>query len=109
MAFKSKVSANISNASGSPTTVTPTVAATTTLTIIGMSVANTTGSDITVNAKLIKADASNAHIVKSAPVSTGGTLILVGGDQKIVLETGDSITAWSSAASSADVIISYLV
>lgn len=46
--------------------------------------------------------------MKDATVLPGGAIVIVGGDQKVVLEAGDSITAYSSASSSADAAISYL-
>ncbi len=108
MAFKSKVTANIGT-SGSPSTVSATVSSGTTHTLVGLSLANTTAANITVSAKLVKADTSNAFLVKDATVLPGGALAIVGGDQKVVLEAGDSITAYASAGTSADAIISYLV
>ena len=107
MAFKSKVTANIGT-SGSPSAVTPTVSAGNTATLIGLSLANTTAVNITVSAKLVKADASTGFLVKEATVVPGGALVIVGGDQKLVLEAGDSVTAYSSASNSADAIVSYL-
>jgi hypothetical protein len=108
MAFKSKVTANIGT-SGSPSTVTATVSSNTTHTLVGLSLANTTAANITVSAKLVKADASNAFLVKDATVLPGGALAIVGGDQKLVLEAGDSVTAYASAGTSADAVVSYLV
>lgn len=107
MAFKSKVTANIGT-SGSPSTITPTVSSGTTATVIGLSLANTVSTAITVSAKLTKADASTAFLVKDATVLPGGALVIVGGDQKVVLEAGDAITAYASAGTSADAVISYL-
>jgi hypothetical protein len=108
MAFKSKVTANIGT-SGSPSTVSATVSSNTTHTLVGLSLANTTAANITVSAKLVKADASNAFLVKDATVLPGGALAIVGGDQKLVLEAGDSVTAYASAGTSADAVVSYLV
>lgn len=107
MAFKSKVTANIGT-SGSPSTVTATVSSGTTATLIGLSLANTTAANITVSAKLVKADTSNAFLVKDATVLPGGALAIVGGDQKVVLEAGDSVTAYASGSNSADAVVSYL-
>lgn len=107
MAFKSKVSASIGT-SGSPTTVTPTVTSGTTATLIGLSFANTTASALTVSAKLLKADASTGFLVKDATVLPGGALVVVGGDQKLVLEAGDSVTAYASTGTAVDAIVSYL-
>lgn len=106
MPFKSKISANIGLV-GSPTTVTDTVSASTAHTIIGFSLANSGTDTITVSAKLNKGG-SSAFIIKDATVLVGGTIIMVGGDQKLVLEAGDSITTYASVASSCDAIVSYL-
>lgn len=108
MTFKSKVAANIGLAA-SPTTISNAVASGYAQTVIGLSLANTSGANITVSAKLLKADTSNSHLIKDATVMPGGALAIVGGDQKLVLEAGDSVVAWCSAASSADVVISYLL
>jgi hypothetical protein len=51
---------------------------------------------------------ASVHIVKAATIPVGGALVPIGGDQKVVLETGDIIKITSSAASSADVIVSVL-
>lgn len=106
--FKSKVAVNIATTEGAATVVSDTVAASTTHTIVGLSLANTTTSNITVNVFLSKGGSTNAYIVKGATVLPGGSLVVVGGDQKVVLEPTDSIKAYSSASSSCDVITSYL-
>ena len=108
MAFKSKPSASI-GLSGSPTTLSATVAAATTHTVIGLSLANVGSAPVTVSVKLVKADASTGFLIKDAIVPLGGALVVVGGDQKLVLETGDSIQAYCSVAASADAVLSYLV
>lgn len=107
MAFKSLATPNI-GLSGSPSTVTPTVSAGNTATLIGLSLANTNSVNITVSAKINKNGASSAFLVKDATVLPGGALVIVGGDQKVVLEAGDTITAYASVASSADAVVSYL-
>lgn len=108
MAFKSKVSASIGLV-GSPTTVTDTVSASTSHTVIGLSFA-TVGTALTqVSVKLNKNGGSNAFLIKDAVVPLGGSLVVVGGDQKVVLEAGDTITAYASNASSIDAVLSYLV
>jgi len=47
-------------------------------------------------------------MVKGATVPAGGSLVVVGGDQKVVLEENDNIKVTSSAATSCDVIMSIL-
>ena len=84
-------------------------------TLIGMTLANVTSGVISVTVQLINTDAASSppvpvttHIVKDAPIPTGGSLIVVGGDQKIVLMEEDKITVTSNTASSVDVIMSFL-
>ena len=91
----------------SATDVGAVVAASTQTTLIGMTLANITSGVINVTATLN--DGTNTtHIVKDAPIPTGGSLILLGGDQKVVLMTGDKIIVTSNTASSVDVIMSFL-
>ena len=84
-----------------------TVGSSTQTTIIGLSFANTTTSPITVSA-YITASATDYYLIKSATVPVGGTLVVVGGDQKTVLVTNDALKVISSTASSCDVITSVL-
>ena len=84
-----------------------TVAASTTTIVIGLVCTNTTGSAITANVFLANASA-NTYIVANAPISSGASLIPIGGDQKIVMITGDKIYVQSSAATSIDAILSIM-
>lgn len=70
-------------------------------TIIGMSIANSHTSAVSVSVKL-----NSTYIIKDAPVGTGSSLIVVGAEQKIVVESGDTVKVTSSG--SADVIMSTL-
>jgi hypothetical protein len=96
----------------SPVTVLTCGAATET-TIIGLSVSNIVTSQITVDVQL---DASgrtsgaeaSVYLVKDAPVPVGASLVVVGGDQKVVMEPGDVVKVTSDTASSADVVLSHL-
>ena len=91
----------------SPVDVGAVVAASTQTTLIGMTLANVTSGVISVTATLH--DGSNTtHIVKDAPIPTGGSLVVLGGDQKVVLMTGDKVIVTSNTASSCDVIMSFL-
>ena len=84
-----------------------TVAASTDVTVIGLTVANTTASQVLVDATLN--DGSNdTYIVKNAPVPAGSSLVIIGGDQKVVLTTNDSIKVKSDTASSVDAVMSIL-
>jgi hypothetical protein len=108
MAFKSKPSAAI-GLSGSPTTISDTVASGATHTIIGLSLANVNTSTVTASVKINKSGGASAFLVKDALVPVGGALVVIGGDQKLVIEAGDSVTAYASASSSIDAVVSYLV
>jgi|TARA_X000001382_G_scaffold112382_2_gene89617 hypothetical protein len=79
-------------------------------TIIGLSLANITTSQITVSAHVSIGAAGNgtARLVKDAPIPAGSSLVVVGGDQKLVLNNADHVMITSSAASSVDVVTSYL-
>lgn len=103
--FKSTGVANI----GQTGTTMYTTPAATTSTLIGLSIANilTTATTINVSVRITKAGVSY-YIVRNAPVIPGGALIVIGGDQKIVLEAGNSIEVFSSANTSADAVVSYL-
>ena len=82
-------------------------------TIIGLSVANIETSQITVDVQL---DASgrtsgaedSVYLVKAAPIPVGGALVVIGGDQKVVMEPVDAIKVTSDTAASADVVLSHL-
>ena len=81
----------------------------TTTTVIGLSVANTHTANIYVDVVLTDiSEAVSAYVGKQLMVPTRGSIIAVGGDQKLVLEAGDTITVTSSTASSADIIVSVL-
>ena len=91
----------------SPTDVGAVVAASTQTTLIGMTMANITSGVINVTAT-VNDGTTTTHIVKDAPIPTGGSLILLGGDQNVVLMTGDKVIVTSNTASSVDVIMSFL-
>ena len=84
-----------------------TVGASTQTTIIGLSFANTTTSPITASAYITRS-AVDYYLITNATVPVGSSLVVVGGDQKTVLITGDALKVVTSAASSADVVTSVL-
>ena len=85
-----------------------TVGANTTAVVIGLSVTNTTGGSITANVYINDNTAANTYLVTNAPISSGSSLLVGGGDQKIVLIAGDKIYVQSSASSSADAVMSIM-
>lgn len=104
--FTRKVSRGIVNAYTSVGSYT--VPASTESTLIGLTVANTYSVQIKVTISLYDG-ANDTIIVKDCDVAVGSTLVAVGGDQKIVLITGDSIRVKTdNAAHTCDVIVSLL-
>tara|TARA_Y100000114_G_scaffold75793_1_gene69508 strand:+ start:1398 stop:1727 length:330 start_codon:yes stop_codon:yes gene_type:complete len=77
-------------------------------TIIGLSVANIVASQITVDVQLENNDGDNIYLVKAAPVPVGSALVVVGGDQKVVMEASDVLKVTTNTASSGDVALSIL-
>ena len=84
-----------------------TVGSSTQTTVIGMSCANTTTSPVTIDAYITRSSV-NYYLIKGATVPVGGALVIVGGDQKVVLTTSDALKVVSSVAASLDVVTSVL-
>ena len=95
--FKNYTSASVGT---SPATVYTVPCATVAVTI-GLTIANTTASQITVDVQ-----AASVYVVKGAPIPAGSALSVL--DGKIILEAADTVVVRSSAATSADVILSVL-
>jgi hypothetical protein len=84
-----------------------TVGAGTQTTIIGCSCANTATAPVTVDVYITRSSV-NYYLVKGATVPVGGTLVVVGGDQKVVLKVADALKVVSSLSGSVDVVTSVL-
>lgn len=95
--FKNYTSVDVGT---TPTTIYI-VPASTTAVILGLNLANVTGSQVTVTAEL-----SGTAIIKDAPVPSGSTLSIL--DGKLIAETGEVITITSDTATSVDVIMSVM-
>ena len=83
------------------------VPAATTTTVIGITLANTSGGSINVGVGVTRASSDDVSILKNIPVPQGSTLEFMGGN-KIVLEATDTLIAISDVASSLDVAVSIL-
>ena len=83
----------------------------TTHTVIGMSIANITSGVIAVDV-ILENSSSRTYLVKAAPIPSGGSLLVAGGDQKIVLwhhdSNGDQIVVRSNTLNSTNIVLSYL-
>ena len=73
--------------------------------IIGVRCTNTSGVSVNITV-YVKKSSVNYYIIKDAPIPTGGSLELIDGGSKVVLQTGDSVEAYASAATSVDIILS---
>lgn len=96
------------NTGTSPTIVGGyTVGAGKTATVIGMSISNVTLSAIKASVSIY--DGTNDYfLVKNADLVPGEAIAIIGGDQKVVMNPGDSIRVVSNAAASVDSILSVL-
>jgi len=103
--FKNSVTGSIGTTN---TRVYQTPAATVS-TVIGMSVSNIVTNNISVNVTITDASATQTrYLVRNGLIVEGSSMVVVGGEQKVVLESGDYISVVSSAATSVDVIVSVL-
>jgi len=101
--FKSYANKNV----GTSAATVYTCPSSTQTTLIGLSMANTSISPITTDAYVTRS-AVNYYLVKGATVPVGGSLVIVGGDQKVVLQSSDVLYILNSAATSGDCFASLL-
>ena len=102
-AFKPVITPNV----GTSLTPVYTVPASTQATAIGWTIANTSASPITITATLT-AGGVTGRVIANAPIPVGSTLVVVGGDQKLALATGNVLSVQSNVAASCDSIVSLL-
>jgi len=106
--FKNAFATSVSTSSGSPTTVyTANNGSAVNSILIELDVANTGTSGVTVSVIIYdNSGTASYHIVKNAPIPSGGALKVVSG-QKVVLNGDDQIRVYASAAT-VDVVASIL-
>lgn len=106
--FKNAFATSVSTNSSSPTTVyTANNGSAVNSILIELDVANTGTSGVTVSVVLYDSSGTASyHIVKNAPIPSGGALKVVSG-QKVVLNGDDEIRVYGSAAT-VDVVASIL-
>ena len=83
------------------------VPAATTTTVIGITLANRSGSSINVGIGVTRSANDDVNLLNTVPIPQGSSLEVMGGN-KLVLETTDTLTAISDVASSLDVSVSIL-
>ena len=106
--FKNAFATSVSTNSGSPTTVyTANNGSAVNSILIELDVANTGTSGVTVSVIIYdNSGTASYHIVKNAPIPSGGALKVVSG-QKVVLNGDDQVRVYASAAT-VDVVASIL-
>lgn len=102
--FKNSISASIGTTETTVYTATGVTA-----TVIGVSVANRIQSNINVDVRMYDSSASkNIVLCSGSLIPPGSNIVLVGGEQKVVLEASDYLTLRSNNAGSADIVVSVL-
>ena len=101
--FKLKTKANV----GVTTTNVYVVPSATTTVVIGVTLANTSGSSINVGIGINRGSSDDVKLMKSVPIPQGSSFEFMGGN-KIVLETTDTFTANSDVNNSLDVALTIM-
>ena len=101
--FKLKTKANV----GLTTANVYVVPASTTTVVIGVTLANTSGSGINVGVGVTRASADDIKLLKNVPIAQGSSLEFMQGN-KIVLEATDTLTVNSDSNNSVDVALTIL-
>jgi len=74
-------------------------------TIVGINIANTTGSSV--NASVYITNSSlDYYLIKTAPIPSGSSLQVLDGGAKFVVQSGDALKIISDTASSLDTVVS---
>ncbi len=101
--FKLKTKANV----GLTTVAAYVVPANTTTTVIGITLANVSGSGINVGVGVTRASADDIKLLKNVPIAQGSSLEFMQGN-KVVLEATDTLTVNSDTNNSVDVALTIL-
>jgi len=102
--FKNKVF-NGSNTTANSDMTVYTVPSSTTTVVIGLTLSNTSSSQITVDVKLNAGQV--VHLAKDIPIPAASSFEYMGGN-KIVMETGHSLILQSDTANSLDTVASIM-
>ena len=101
--FKLKTKANV----GITTQNVYVVPSATTTVVIGITLANVSGSGCLVGVGITRPSADDVKVLKNVPIPQGSSLEFMGGN-KVVLEPTDTITAKSDVATSLDVALTIM-
>lgn len=100
--FKNYLQKNVTTAASSVATGT-----TLATTVIGASFANTTAASVTVDL-YITSSAVDYYLIKGAVCAPYNSLVLIGGEQKVVLESGDILKVIANTVTCGDLVVSCL-
>ena len=103
--FYRKLSRNVGNVA--VTVGSYTVGAGNTAVVVGLTVCNTTGAAIS-GTVYLNDGVNNYFLISGAPIPGGGSLVVIGGDQKLVMQAGDTMKVVSDSLTSIDVIMSVM-
>ena len=101
--FKLKTKANV----GITTQNVNVVPSATTTVVIGITLANTSGSGCLVGVGITRPSTDDVKLLKNAPIPQGSSLELMSGN-KVVLETADTITVDSDTNNSIDATLTIM-
>ena len=101
--FKLKTKANV----GVTTSNVYVVPTSTTTVVIGVTLANTSGSGINVAIGITRASTDDICVLKNVPIPQGSSLEFMQGN-KVVLEATDSLTAYSDVNNTLDVALTIM-
>ena len=101
--FKLKTKANV----GVTTTNVYVVPSATTTVVIGVTLANTSGSSINVGIGINRGSSDDVKLMKSVPIPQGSSFEFMGGN-KVVLESTDTFVAESDVNNSLDVALTIM-
>ena len=101
--FKLKTKANV----GVTTSNVYAVPSATTTVVIGVTLANTSGSSINVGVGITRASTDDVNLMKNVPIPQGSSFEFMGGN-KVVLEATDTFTAESDVNNSLDVALTIM-
>ena len=101
--FKLKTKANV----GVSTSNVYVVPSATTTVVIGVTLANTSGSSINVGVGVTRASSDDVKLMKNVPIPQGSSFEFMAGS-KVVLETTDTLTAESDVNNSLDVALTIM-
>ena len=75
--------------------------------VIGIRFANLHSGSVSVDAKITRR-ATDFHLIKNAPIPAGGSLELIDGGSKVVMLSGDVLSAQASKTGSIDALVSFI-